>query len=107
MWKETGYLLDTHTAVAWNVLEQYRAQTGDNTQALVASTASPFKFSDSVLSALGETELASGIALLDQLSAKTGQPVPAPLDALRTKTPRFDLCVSKEHMVDAVRQTLE
>ena len=107
VWKERGYLLDTHTAVAWNVLEQYRAQTGDNTVALVASTASPFKFSDSVLAALGESEPASGIALLDQLAAKTGWPVPAPLDALRTKTPRFDLCVDKEHMVDAVRRTLK
>ena len=107
VWKERKYLLDTHTAVAWNVLEQYRKETGDNTIALVASTASPFKFADNVLSALGVSDLKSGMALLDQLSEKTGEKIPAPLDALRSKSPRFDLCVAKDHMVDAVRQTLE
>ncbi len=106
VWKEREYLLDTHTAVAWNVLEQYRERTGDSTPALVASTASPFKFCDSVLVALGEAKLAKGIDLLDQLSGKTGLPVPAPLNALKTKQVRFDQCVAKEHMVSAVRNML-
>ena len=43
MWKEKGYLIDTHTAVAFHVLEEYRRETGDDTPALVASTASPFQ----------------------------------------------------------------
>lgn len=102
MWKEKGYLIDTHSAVAFHVLEQYRRETGDNTVCVVASTASPFKFGDAVLDAMGETGIKSGIALLDQLSEASGIPVPAPLAALRTKTPRFDACVEKENLEQAV-----
>jgi threonine synthase len=102
MWSEHDYLIDTHSAVAFHVLEQYRKETGDDTLAVVASTASPFKFGDAVLRAVGETNVASGIALLDQLHEKTGAPVPAPLAALKTKQPRFDGCVEKENMEQAV-----
>ncbi len=49
--KKDGYLCDTHTAVAVGVYEQYLKETGDNTPAVIASTASPYKFPDSVLDA--------------------------------------------------------
>ena len=78
MFERHGYLIDTHTAVAFSSLEQYRSETGDETPAIVASTASPFKFCTSVLEALGETSVASGLDALDQLTAKTGQPAPRP-----------------------------
>ena len=52
-----GYIMDTHTAVAQSVLEQYRAETGDDTTAIVVSTASPFKFPASVVSAIEGSEL--------------------------------------------------
>ncbi|MPM63562.1 Threonine synthase [bioreactor metagenome] len=106
LWDEQGYLIDTHTAVAFHVLEQYRAQTGDQTVTVVASTASPFKFCDSVLAALGVTELAEGTALLDQLAEKSGVPAPGPLAALKDKTIRFDQWTQKEHMVDKVLEML-
>ena len=102
MWSEEHYLIDTHSAVAFHVLEQYRKETGDKTVAVVASTASPFKFGDAVLKAVGETNVASGIALLDQLHEKTGAVIPAPLVALKSKQPRFDGCVEKENMEQAV-----
>ena len=102
MWKEKNYLIDTHSAVAFHVLEQYRKETGDNTVAVVASTASPFKFGDAVLKAIGVDEVKSGVALLDQLAEVSGIPAPAPLAALKTKTPRFDQCVEKENMEQAV-----
>lgn len=101
------YLIDTHTAVAFSALEQYRTKTGDQTKTVIASTASPFKFCDNVLTALGVTEQAQGLDLLDQLSKVTGQPVPAPLAALRTKTPRFSQVVEKGQMVDAVQEMLK
>ena len=78
MWQEHRYLIDPHTAVAFDVLDQYRRDTGDTTPTVVVSTASPFKFCDSVLGALGVSELAAGTAILDQLSQQTGVPVPAP-----------------------------
>ena len=107
MFDRYGYLIDTHTAVAFSALEQYRRETGDNTPAIVASTASPFKFCASVLEALGELAPASGLDALDQLSARTGQPVPAPLAGLRDKAVRFTQVVEKDHMLDAVRSLLE
>ena len=85
MYRENHYLIDTHTAVAFHVLEQYRKKTGDNALTIVASTASPFKFCNSVLNALGETELEAGTKILQQLSDRTGVPVPTPLDRLEGK----------------------
>ena len=106
MYDKHGYLIDTHTAVAFSALEQYRRETGDDTTAVVASTASPFKFCASVLEALGETAPAHGLDALDQLSAKTGLPAPAPLAGLRDKQIRFTQVVEKDRMVDAVRSLL-
>ncbi|MCC8182955.1 MAG: threonine synthase [Clostridiales bacterium] len=98
LWKEHKYLIDTHTAVAFHVLEQYRAETGDETPTVVASTASPFKFPDAVLEAIGVEELSSGAGLLDQLSQVTGAEIPRPLAGLRDKKVRFDGWVQKEQM---------
>ncbi|MCI9157858.1 MAG: threonine synthase [Lawsonibacter sp.] len=106
VYEEHGYLIDTHTAVAFSALEQYRRETGSDSPAIVASTASPFKFCASVLEALGETRIASGLDALDQLSARTGQPAPAPLAGLRDKAVRFSQVVEKERMADAVRSLL-
>ena len=102
MWREKGYLIDTHSAVAFHVLDQYRKETGDNTLCVVASTASPFKFGDAVLRAIGVSDVRDGVELLDQLSEASGIPAPAPLAALKTKAPRFDQCVEKERMEQAV-----
>ncbi len=101
-WEKHGYLMDTHTAVGVHVREQYRAATGDSTVTIVASTASPFKFCDTVLESIGETDLPAGIALLDRLSEVTHVPTPAPLEKLKNKRPRFDLCVEKEQLSDVV-----
>lgn len=106
MFDKHGYLIDTHTAVAFSALEQYRQETGDDTSAIVASTASPFKFCTSVLEALGETASSRGLEALDQLAARTGQPAPAPLAGLRSKRVRFTRAVEKERMMDAVRSLL-
>ena len=103
----SGYLMDTHTAVAYSVLADYREKTGDATPAVVVSTASPFKFCSSVLGALGETELAPGTQILTQLADKTGKPVPAPLGALAGKSVRFDGAAEKSAMESVVREFLK
>ena len=107
IYRSFDYLIDPHTAVGFSALTQYREETGDMTPTVVASTASPFKFCDNVLGALGETNLRDGLDILDQLSEKTGQPVPAPLAGLRGKQPRFQRTEEKEHMVDAVLDMLK
>ncbi len=101
-----GYLIDPHTAVAYDVLNHYRHETGDQTPAVVVSTASPYKFCDSVLEALGHPTKASGVELIDQLAAVTGTLAPAPLQALKNKAIRFDLCVQKEDMDKVVETVL-
>jgi len=106
LWREKGYLIDPHTAVAFHVLEQYRAETGDTTPTVVVSTASPFKFCDSVLGALGVAEVRAGTEIIDQLAEVTGVTAPAPLAALKDKTVRFDQNVTREHMVDKVLEML-
>ena len=106
LWREKGYLIDPHTAVAFHVMEEYRAATGDETPTVVVSTASPFKFCGAVLDALGVQKHEPGTAIIDQLSAWTGVPVPAALAALKDKEVRFGQAVEKERMVDAVRGML-
>lgn len=105
VWQEKGYLIDPHTAVAQNALEQYRAETGDETPALVVSTASPFKFCPAVLEALGAKPI-QGLAGFDALSQLTGVSIPAPLAALAGKRPRFDKTVTRDKMASAVLEMI-
>lgn len=107
MMDEHKYLIDTHTAVAFHVLEQYRKETGDQTKTVVASTASPFKFCDAVLDALNVTDKATGTALLDQLADVSGMPAPQPLATLKDKQVRFTSWTEKEQMRTVVTDFLK
>lgn len=107
MMDEHKYLIDTHTAVAFHVLEQYRKETGDQTKTVVASTASPFKFCDAVLDALNVTDKATGTALLDQLAEVSGMPAPQPLATLKDKQVRFTSWTEKEQMRAVVTDFLK
>lgn len=99
---QTGYLMDTHTAVAYTVL----SDCGIDGPAVVVSTASPFKFCDSVLSALGVSEQSPGTAILSQLSRATGKPAPAPLASLAGKMVRFEDVTEKNEMPQVVQEFL-
>ena len=101
-YKKHGYLIDTHTAVAAGVMEQYRRETGDETVTVFVSTASPYKFCNHVLTAIGETPAGDGVELLDQLNSVTGVPVPRRLAALRGKARRFDRTCEKPGMDEVV-----
>ncbi len=102
-----GYLIDTHTAVAYNVLTKYREKTGDDsTPTVVVSTASPFKFCESVLDALGSPATTKGPELIETLERFTGVAAPVPLKALRGKTARFTDCVEPDDIVKKVRDFL-
>ncbi len=107
--EETGYVMDTHTAVAKRVYDDYKKETGDETKTVIVSTASPFKFCDSVLTALsGEEAVASldEFALLDALAEKAELVVPAPLSGLATKPVIFTTTCDKEEMYDVVSHML-
>ncbi len=106
-YKDYGYLIDTHTAVAASVMEQYRAASGDKTPTVFVSTASPYKFCDSVLTAIGQTPAGDGVELLDQLHDVTGTAVPRRLAALKGKARRFDLTCEKPGMDGVVLDFLK
>lgn len=107
MWNERNYLIDTHTAVAFHVLEEYRAETGDDTVTVTVSTASPFKFCNSVLDALGVKEHRTGLDILDQLSETTGVPIPMPLARLKRRQRRFDGVADTDTMKGCVQDFLK
>ncbi len=107
IYEHEQYLCDTHTAVAMRVYREYRESTKDATPTVVASTANPYKFSASVLSALkpaidGEDEF----AVVDELYALTGCPIPAPLAELKGKQPRFLGVCDRDTMEQAVFELL-
>ena len=106
-WEEKKYLIDPHTAVAMDVLNQYRKSTGDHTPALVVSTASPFKFCPAVLEALGSQCSTQGLESIVQLEKRTGLQAPAPLTNLVGKPVRFQNVIGKDDMASAVRAMLE
>ena len=89
------------------MLARYRTASGDKTSAVVVSTASPYKFCGSVLTAIGETPQGDGLGLLDQLHAVSGVPVPRRLAELKGKARRFDKTVEKQAMEQAVLDFLK
>ena len=104
--RKSGYLIDTHTAVAYKVLNDYREATGDETKSVVISTASPFKFNEAVLAALGQPHKGDGVKMLETLSEVSGCTIPAPLADLRSKRPRFNNTIAIEDMKKAVTDFL-
>lgn len=103
-----GYLCDTHTAVAVSVYKDYVESTGDKTTAIIDSTASPYKFSGSVLSAIanGEKLPEDEFAMVDMLNERTNVAVPAPLAALKDREVRFTTVCNADEMSDFVLSAL-
>ncbi len=107
IYEKYSYTCDTHTAVAVKVYQDYVKATGDKTRTVIASTASPYKFSGSVLEALGEfDETADEFTLVDKLAIASKIPVPASLEALKNKEIRFKQSVEKAEMDNYVFETL-
>ena len=103
-----GYLLDPHSAVAENVYLNYRRSNGDYRPTVVASTASPYKFPECVLKALGEYDASlDEFALLDKLSAVTNTQIPNKLSALKEKRVRFDKVVKTAQMDEEVMRAMQ
>ncbi len=107
MFKDEKYLCDTHTAVAVSVYNKYVEETGDKTPTVIASTASPYKFSKSVLEAVnGSCDDLSEFDMVDKLNEITGTAIPKPLLSLKDKKPRFGDVVKSENMPEYVLKTL-
>lgn len=106
-YERCGYLLDTHTAVAYKTLEDYKKETGDNTASVVLSTASPFKFSHSVYEALYGSNDNREFDIMKELSQRTGVKIPANLQGLENKKVLHDKVCEINEMKDFVRTIAE
>jgi len=103
-----NYALDPHTAVGMNVYEQYLAQTGDDHQVVLAATASPFKFPQAVLHAIGghlNIDL-SELKMLEKLSSLIHMPVHRCLAGLDSRPVLHDVVVEVSDMARIVRDIL-
>ena len=104
-----NYLCDTHTAVAVNVYDEYVARTGDDIPTVIDSTASPYKFSKSVLTAIldGKKLDLDEFDMVGELNTISGVDVPKPLQSLKDKAIRFDNVCDKENMSEMVFKLLK
>lgn len=107
VYKKYSYTCDTHTAVAVKVYNDYKAETGDTTKTVIASTASPYKFSAAVLEALtgGKSDI-DEYEMVDQIAALSDIPVPAALAGLKNKADRFNDTIDKKDQKQYVLNTL-
>lgn len=99
-----NYVIDTHTAVAWRAADRYQNATGDQTPLAVVSTASPYKFNQSVLRALGKSADGDEFAMLDALAKINPAKIPAGLQNLRAAKVVHTKQCAKEQMKELVRQ---
>ncbi len=107
LFNNTGYLIDTHTAVASAVYDKYVKDTGDKTVTVIASTASPYKFTRSVMNALSKgDDSKDDFALADELSAVSGVEIPEAVTSIRTAEIRHKTVVEKDGMEKAVKDFL-
>ena len=99
--------MDTHTAVASAVYSKYTEETGDKTPTVIASTASPFKFTRSVMNALGKGDDSKGdFELADELSEVSKVKIPEAVSSIRTAEIRHKKVVDKTEMEGAVKEFL-
>ena len=98
-----NYLADTHTGVAIKVYNDYVKNTGDKTETVIVSTASPYKFSADVLDAVdSKSANHDGIKAMAILSEVTGTKIPTPLSGLDKRTVRFEDVCDSDDMIKAV-----
>ncbi|WP_374971697.1 threonine synthase [Blautia producta] len=107
LYQNTGYVIDTHTAVAACVYEKYVKDTKDSTKTVIASTASPFKFTRSVMDAIDSKYDSMGdFELVDELSKIANVKVPNAIEEIRTAPVLHDTVVDVPDMPAAVKNVL-
>ncbi len=104
---ENDYLLDTHTAVAVGVYNEYSRQSGDNTPTVIVSTASPYKFPQDVYNALTGQYIEDSIKAADMLEEYTGYEIPEPLQNLQSREVRFKDVIEKDQIKQAVLNAIK
>lgn len=106
-YEKTGYVMDTHTAVAAHVCAQYRKESGDEKKCLVASTASPYKFIHSVMTAIDDKYAKKDeFELIDELSALSATEIPNAIKEIRNAQIRHNRECDSDKMKEIVKEIL-
>ncbi len=109
IYENTGYILDTHTAVAAEVYKKYKFDTQDECKTIIASTASPFKFTRSVMDAIDQNKYASmsDFELVDELSKLANLTVPNAIEEIRQAPVLHNTICETEEMPSIVKKILD
>lgn len=107
LYEKTGYVIDTHTAVATTVYEKYKQETGDKTTTVIASTASPFKFTRAVMRAIDRDDASvSDLDLVDALSDAANVKIPNAIEEIRHAEVRHHKVCDVDKMQQSVKEFL-
>ena len=108
IYKETGYVMDTHTAVAATVYQAYRKESKDEHKTVIASTASPYKFARSVMTAIDEKYNAlEEFPLIDELQKVSGMAIPKAIEEIRNAQILHNMECDVDKMEDTVKMILQ
>lgn len=108
IYEETGYIIDTHTAVAAVVYEKYKKEIGDSTKSVIASTASPFKFTRSVMTSIDKKyNDMEDFELVDELSRIGNVKVPKAIEEIRNADVRHNTVCEPEEMEKVIKDFLK
>ena len=106
VYESDQYIMDTHTAVAASVYDKYVKETGDTTPTVIASTASPYKFTRSVMNAIDSAyDKQSDFELVDELNKLSGVKVPQAIEDIRQAEVRHDIVLSLIHISEPTRRS--
>ena len=107
VYMNTGYIMDTHTAVASAAYKKYSSETEDKTPTVIVSTASPYKFTRAVCGAInGDVSAEGDFDLVDSLYIMSGVKIPNAIEEIRTAPVLHDIVIDKEDMKNQVKKFL-
>ena len=107
VYEESGYVMDTHTAVASAVYKEYRDESKDTTKTVIASTASPYKFATSVMAAIDDKYKGmDDFALIDELCKVSGVAIPQAVEEIRSAPVLHDTVCETDDMQQTVENIL-
>ena len=107
MYEKTGYVLDTHTAVAYAAYEKYKVETKDETKTVIVSTASPYKFTKDVLCAIdSKYESGDALELMTELENISKVSIPEPIKGIESRPVLHNNVCEKDGIKNFVREKL-
>ena len=102
------YILDTHTATSYNIYEKYVSETNDLTYTVLVSTASPYKFANSVCNSLTSSfDCNDGIAAIDLLNKLSNIPIPKSISNIKDRVSKEETVITVDEMMDKILEVMK